>query len=178
MWINLKLFFTFLKLGLVSFGGGYAMLPLIEHQAQNNGWLKTGEFGEIMTIAGVSSGSIAENSAVLIGYNVNNISGAVFSGLGMVLPAFTLAVVLGSLLYRIKNNEFVKKVFYILKPIIVSLILYAALKFAIINEIISLSGIGFNNILIIAVSFIMVTYFKIHPALIFLTASITGMLIF
>jgi chromate transporter len=178
MLTNLKLFFTFLKLGFISFGGGYAMLPLIEHQAQNNGWLEMGEFAKIMTIAGVSSGSIAENSVILVGYNVNDISGAVFAGLGMVLPAFTLAVVLGSMLYRIKDNDYIKSVFYILKPIIVSLILYAAFKFAVMNKILSLSNMELKNIFIITASFIMVVYFKIHPAVIFLTASIVGIIIF
>ena len=89
-----ELFRSFFKIGLFTFGGGYAMVPLIEAEIiERRRWLPQGEFLDLLTLAQSSPGPIAVNTSVFIGYKVRGLRGAVAASLGAVLPSFLIILI-------------------------------------------------------------------------------------
>jgi chromate transporter len=132
----MDLFFTFLLIGSVSFGGGYAMLPVIEHQVVDlHNWMTIKQFTDVIAVAGMSPGPIATNSAIFIGYKLAGLPGALISMAGMILPSLAIILVVAAFFYKVHDHHIVKSAFYGLRPIITGLIFYAALKFAVSNRI-------------------------------------------
>lgn len=177
--ILLKLFWTFLIIGLVSFGGGYAMIPVIEIQVSNNGWMTTQEFTDVIAIAGMSPGPIATNSAIFVGYKTAGFLGAVFSALGMVLPSLVIILIIASFFRRVSEHKLVKSAFYGLRPVITGLIIYAAISFAISNNLIgSLSSQTFILLAIYIVALFSLVFLRLHPLLVIVSAGIVGLIVF
>lgn len=175
----LELFKTFFVIGLVSFGGGYAMIPVIELEVTTHNWMTTQEFTDIIAIAGMSPGPIATNSAIFVGYQTAGIPGAVVSALGMVLPSLMIILLISLFFAKVNEHPLVQSAFYGLRPIIVGLIIYAAIKFALSNELIgslSLHTIGLLSIFFI--SLLALIRFKMHPAFVILTAGLVGVTLF
>lgn len=177
--ILLKLFWTFLMIGSVSFGGGYAMIPVIEIEVSKNGWMTTQEFTDVIAIAGMSPGPIATNSAIFVGYHTAGFFGAAFSALGMVLPSLIIILIIASFFKRVSDHRLVKSAFYGLRPVITGLIIYAAINFAISNDLIaSLSWHTFSLIAIYIAALFGLTYLKLHPLLVIFLSGIAGIIIF
>jgi chromate transporter len=88
--IYLSLLITFFKIGLFSFGGGYAMIPMIEREIESHGWLSPAEFIDIIAIAEMTPGPIAVNSATFVGFKTAGILGGLFATLGVALPSLLL----------------------------------------------------------------------------------------
>lgn len=177
--ILLKLFWTFLLIGSVSFGGGYAMIPVIEIEVSNNGWMTTQEFTDVIAIAGMSPGPIATNSAIFVGYQTAGILGAISSSLGMVLPSLIIVLVISSFFKKINHHKLVKSSFYGLRPVITGLIIYAAISFAISNHLVgSLSWHTFSTFIIYLVALLCLVYLKMHPLLVIFASGIVGIIIF
>lgn len=175
----LELFKTFFIIGLISFGGGYAMIPVIELEVTTHGWMTTQEFTDIIAIAGMSPGPIATNSAVFVGYKTAGFSGAVVSALGMVLPSLIIILIISLFFAKANEHKMAQSAFYGLRPIIVGLIIYAAIKFALSNELIgSMSLHTFGLLSIFLLSLIALIRFHVHPALVILTAGVVGVILF
>jgi len=110
--MNLKLFYTFFKLGLFTFGGGYAMIPhLTETVINKEHWLTEDEMMEIIAIAESTPGPIAVNMATYIGYKQNKILGSIFSTLGVILPSFIIIFIISLFLDNFMDNKYVKYAF-------------------------------------------------------------------
>jgi chromate transporter len=124
------LFKTFFLTGLVSFGGGYAIIPVIETEVVWQGWMTTQKFTDIVAIAGMSPGPIATNTAVFTGYQMAGWVGAAISALAMVLPSLILVLIVASFFNRLNHNRVMKSIFYGLRPVVIALILFASVKFA------------------------------------------------
>ncbi|WP_342536354.1 chromate transporter [Sporosarcina sp. FSL K6-3508] len=177
--IFLDLFRTFFMVGLISFGGGYAMIPVIEMEVTSHNWMTTQEFTDIIAIAGMSPGPIATNSAVFVGYHTAGLSGAIVSTAGMVLPSLIIILLVSIFFTKANKHPIVQSAFYGLRPIIVGLIIFAAIKFAISNQLIgSFSLHSLTLLAIFIVSFISLIKFRVHPALVIITAGIFGMFIY
>lgn len=175
----LHLFVLFFIIGTVSFGGGYAMLPVIEREVTNKGWITTTDFTDAVALAGMTPGSIATNSATIVGYKVAGLPGAIISSIAMSLPSLFLILVIALFFYKLHTNKLVKSAFYGLRPIVTSLIIYAAIKFAISNGVIS-TTISWDMIillLIFGVSLTSLLYFRVHPIVVILCAGVVGTLI-
>ena len=96
--IYLQLFWSFFQIGLFSFGGGYAAVPLIQSQiVETNQWLSMGQFADLITIAEMTPGPIAINSATFVGTQVAGLPGAVIATFGCVFPSFVLVLLLSFL---------------------------------------------------------------------------------
>lgn len=177
----LELLITFIMIGAVSFGGGYAMIPLMEREiVTNHGWMTLGEFTEIIAVAGMSPGPIATNSAIFVGYERAGLGGAAVSALGMVLPSLVIILIVSLFFYKVQRNVYVKSMFYGLRPVITGLIIYAAIRFAIGNGVIS-SSISWDMLwmfIICLVSFVAMWRWNVHPVLIILFSGIVGAAIF
>ena len=101
-----ELFRSFFKIGLFTFGGGYAMVPLIEAEIiERRRWLPQGEFLDLLTLAQSSPGPIAVNTSVFIGYKVRGLRGAVAASLGAVLPSFLIILIVAIFFAGIRHNR-------------------------------------------------------------------------
>jgi len=124
-----KLFITFFKIGLFSFGGGYAMLPLIQQQVVIlNKWITQGEFIDIVAISQITPGPIAINSATYIGYKVGGFLGSTVATLGVSLPSVIVMILLLKFIEKFKNNKYMESAFVMLRPTVIGLILAAAIS--------------------------------------------------
>lgn len=177
--ILVKLFFVFAKIGLFSFGGGYAMIPLIQKEIERNGWMSAAEFINIIAIAEMTPGPIAVNSATFVGYKTAGIIGGIIATIGVALPSMVLILLVAELI--LKNNEHPLKVsvFSVLRPIVTALILAAAFVVAKTSILtipagnidlsaiiqIPLRFIDLKSAAIAGLSVIAVTVLKLHPIL-------------
>ncbi|OAB47928.1 chromate transporter [Paenibacillus antarcticus] len=173
------LFVTFIKVGLLSFGGGYAIIPMIQHEAITGGWLSEAIFQEVVSIAGMAPGPVATNSATLIGYRVAGIEGAIASTLGMVLPSFVLIILISVFFYQVRNSQWIKASFYGLRPVITGLIAYAAIHFGFMGK--DQSFISWQTpitlIIVFAALYSLVKY-KLHPLTVIIASGILGIALF
>lgn len=177
--IYLLLFSNFFLIGLFSFGGGYAMLPLIERQITNNGWMSTEQFTEVIALSGMLPGSIGTNAAIFTGYHTAGLPGSIVAILGIILPSLLLVLLIGKFYQLFSRSERVLDAFYGLKPVIVSLILYSAYKFTLSSEVISkvsIEMIGFILIFILSLSYLVIR--KGHPVYVIFVAGIIGIIFY
>ena len=133
------LFTTFFRIGLVSFGGGYAIIPMIELEVVRHDWMTTQQLTDIIAIAGMSPGPIATNTAVFIGFQIGGFIGAATAVIAITLPSIFIVFLIASSFYKINKLPIVQSAFYGLRPIITALIIYAAFSFARSNGFLSFS---------------------------------------
>jgi len=169
--ILIKIFWEFFKIGLFTFGGGYAMIPLIEKEIVNtHHWLTLEQFVELIAIAEMTPGPIAVNSATFVGYKVAKFWGAVVSTLGVVLPSFLIIWAIASVFFSFQDNQIVQAAFKGLKPAILALIIVAALS------ITKIAIADYKSVLILVFVVIAVWILKIHPILALLISGIIGIM--
>lgn len=178
--IYLELFFAFFKIGLFSFGGGYAMIPLISDVIIKNGWMVQSEFAQIIGIAEMTPGPIAVNSATFVGHKVAGMGGSVAATLGVAMPSLLLILFISKLFFKYSNHKITQHVFIGIRPVIGGLILSSAIllfKNAILQPH-NLPDVHFNFetfIIFIIVLFIALKK-KMHPILIICISAILGLL--
>ena len=121
--IYLQLFLTFLKIGAVSFGGGYAMIPLIQDEVINNGWLGSEQILNFIAVSESTPGPIAINMATFVGASQGGILGALCATLGVVLPSFIIILIVASLIKSLLKFAGVKAFIDGIRPVVIGLIL-------------------------------------------------------
>ncbi|WP_434564768.1 chromate transporter [Thermoanaerobacterium thermosaccharolyticum] len=173
MMIYLKLLYSFFKIGLFSFGGGYAMLPLIQREVVSvNKWLSMKEFINVVAISQVTPGPVAINTATYVGYKVAGILGSSFATLGVVLPSFIIILIVSKFFFRFRNNKYVDAAFTGLRPAVVGLIAAAAILVAFG------SFVDYKSVLIFLAAFIATYKYKIDPILMIILSGIVGFLVY
>ena len=116
-------FKTFFKIGLFTFGGGYAMIPMIEAEVvDKHKWLDKEEFLDIIAISQSCPGVLAINVSVFIGYKLKKIKGAVCSSLGTALPSFLIILAIAMFFHQFEDNKVVSAIFRGIRPAVVALI--------------------------------------------------------
>lgn len=167
------LFITFFRIGLFSFGGGYAMLPLMESEViASRGWLTNAEFIDIIAISEMTPGPIAINSATFLGYRISGTLGSVLATVGVVLPSLIVMLTILVFMNRVKNSNYVDWIFKGIRPIILGLITAAAVSLA-FSSLIDLKSI------VIAIGiFYIVAIRKINPILAIIIAGGLGVLLY
>ena len=140
MVIYLQLFLTFLKIGAVSFGGGYAMMPLIQDEVISHGWLNSEQILNFIAVSESTPGPIAINMATFIGSSQAGILGALCATLGVILPSFIIILIVASVITGLLKFAGVKAFIGGIRPVVVGLIIGTAIT--IIMQVI----FGFNNI--------------------------------
>lgn len=127
--IYLQLFWSFLQVGMFSIGGGYAAMPLIQSQVVTQyGWLTMNEFTDLITIAEMTPGPIAVNSATFVGIRIAGFPGALIATFGCILPSCFIVSLLGFLYYRYKKMSALQSILGSLRPAVVALIGAAGLS--------------------------------------------------
>ena len=126
--ILLQLFISYLKIGFFGFGGGYAMLSLIQNEiVVQHGWLTLAEFTDIVAVSQITPGPIAINSATYVGYAVAGVWGSIVATVAVSLPSLTIMVLLTRFFLQLRNNRYVAGVVSAMKPVVLGMILAAAL---------------------------------------------------
>ncbi|MEI2472037.1 chromate transporter, partial [Peribacillus frigoritolerans] len=106
------------------------MIPVIESEVSQHGWMTTQEFIDIIAISGMSPGPVTANSAILVGYSTAGLAGAISSALGILLPAIIIVTVIATFFSKLNHYPVVQSMFYGLRPIVTSLIIFAAISLA------------------------------------------------
>lgn len=126
--IYLQLFLSYLKIGFFGFGGGYAMLSLIQHEVvTERGWITASQFSDIIAISQMTPGPIAINSATYIGYTVAGFWGSVVATTAVSLPAMTLMILITRFYLRLRSNHYVAGAMSAMRPVVIGMIGAAAL---------------------------------------------------
>jgi len=125
----LDMFFLFFKLGAFTFGGGFAMIPLIRHELiVRKNWVNEDEFLTRLVIAQSFPGPIVVNFSLLNGYLFRGIKGGLFSLIGAILPSFLIILTIAIFLWHYHEHEIVQAAFMGIRPVVVALIISAAYK--------------------------------------------------
>ena len=170
-----ELLSVYLKIGLFGFGGGYAMLSLIQFEVvDKHHWLTLQQFTDLVAISQVTPGPIGINSATYIGYTVTgNVWGAILATFAVCLPSFLLVLFISYFFAKFKNNIYVKAAMSGLLPMSVALIAAAALL--LMNKE---NFIDYKSLFIFAAAFILTWKYKIHPILMICLAGTAGLLLY
>lgn len=124
-----ELFAAFLQIGLFSFGGGYAAIPLIQNQVVNlQHWLSFQEFTDLITISQMTPGPIAINSATFVGIRIAGVGGAISATLGCVLPSIVIVTAISHFYFKYRNLTAMQIVLKTLRPAVVSMIAAAGIS--------------------------------------------------
>ena len=164
-----QLFISFLKIGAFTFGGGYAMVPLIEREViDRRGWVKREDFLDLLTIAQSAPGPIALNTAVFVGYRIAGLKGALSSLVGIVLPAFTIILLVAIFFADIRDNKIVDSAFKAMRPAVVALI---------VAPIISLSkGLNVWLLIVAAITALAIWWFGFSPVYVLVVGAVAGLM--
>ena len=167
----LSLFLTFLKIGTFTFGGGYAMIPLIQREiVQKRKWITDDDILEITAIAESTPGPIAVNTATFVGYRICKFGGAFFSTLGVVLPSFLIIAAISYVLREFLHIKAVRYAFYGIRAGVLALILKAlwTMYRQCPAKVISYT--------IAALAFISVAFFKINVLFVLPAGALIGLI--
>lgn len=169
--ILLRIFFTFLKIGMFSFGGGLAMLPFIKKEiVDNNQWIDFSTFKDIIGIAQMTPGPIAINSATFVGFKVRGFSGSIFATLGVVTFSFILVSIATHYIIKFKEAKVLKAAILGMRPAVIGLILSAFIFLA--KDSYSIKDP--KSIFIGGIIGILLFKTKIHPILTIILAGVLG----
>ena len=178
--IYLQLFWAYLKIGIFGFGGGYAMLSMIQFEVvDNQGWMTIEEFADIVALSQMTPGPVSINIATFIGYTVGGFWGSMVATAAIVMPSLLLLFFVLRFLFKNKENYIVKTTLSSMKPVIAGLIFVAALMM--MNpESFADAGLHGSNISVIicAISFIATYFAKINPILLIIASGIVGYLVY
>lgn len=154
----LKLFFTFFKIGAFTFGGGYAMVPLIEDELVNKQKLLTSqEFIDYLSIAQSYPGVLAANISILLGYRLYKIPGVLICTLGSILPSFCIVIILSYFYFNNQSSNILNGFFNGVSPVVIALILYSFVNM--FNKLPKSK----KNISFLIISFFCIGVFNISP---------------
>ena len=166
----LKLFWSFFKIGLFGFGGGYGMISMIQFDVvDKNGWMTNSEFADILALSQMTPGPISINCATYIGYNQGGIIGAIFTTFALCLPTILLMAIVITWLFKNKENHYVKALLSSLNPIVVGLIFSAGVLM--MNKE---NFVGFESVIVCAIVFVATFFFKVNPIYLIIMRGIFG----
>lgn len=166
-----ELFAIFFKIGAFTFGGGYAMIPLIRNEiVQKKVWMSDEEFMDMLAIAQSMPGPIALNTALFVGNKNLGFKGSLFSGLGIILPSFIVILLIAIVFTQFKDNSIVERIFKGIRPAVVALIASPLLGLS------KSAGINWKNIWIPLVVALSVWLLGVSPIYIVLAAIILGLI--
>ena len=185
--IYLKLFWTFFKIGLFGFGGGYGMLSLIQNEVvENHQWISNSEFTDIVAVSQMTPGPIGINSATYVGYKaIENadmsrteaVFGSLLASFSVMLPSFILMLLISAFFMRYKNHKSVQTVLAWLRPVVVGML--AAAVLLLLNEE-NLGAFQSDNLQLyvsiglFALAFVATYFWKVGPIKMILLAGLFG----
>ncbi|TDX52364.1 chromate transporter [Orenia marismortui] len=169
--VLINLFFIFFKIGLFTFGGGYAMLPLIQEEMIAHGWLNIDQFVDIVAVSQMTPGAIAINTATFVGYKVGGIIGALCSTFGVISPSLFIITIVATAMNKFKDYPLVEGAWQGIRPAVVGLIMAAVISIA--QEVI----LDINGVVIGVVALILLVKLKLHPIAVIIISALLGLIL-
>ena len=164
-----NIFKTFFKIGIVTFGGGYAMIPLIEEEVVNRyKWVEKDQFLDLIAIAQSCPGVFAANISIFIGYKLKSTWGGICAALGASLPSFIIILLIAMFFHQFQDNKVVAAIFAGIRPAVVALI--AAPTFNLAKS----AHINFTNCWIPLLGALLIWQFGVNPIWIIIAAGLGG----
>ncbi len=169
----LNLFITFTKLGVVGYGGGPAMIPLIQEEAvEGQQWMTEEDFIDTLAMGNALPGPIATKMSFFIGYKVSGWPGAATALFGLLWPSLVLMMVLGLFFLKFADMPYAQAMLKAVRPVVLALLVYTA------YTVLPKSVQEWHTGLIAVVAFVAVAILNVHPALTILAAAILGLLVY
>lgn len=163
-----QLFWSFFRIGALTFGGGYAMIPVIQHEIINKKrWISADEFIELLAIAQTSPGPISLNTGVFVGYKLRGVPGAIVATLGTVLPSFIIILLIAAFFADYARYPLVESAFRGMRPAVVALIAAPVWNM--------LKGLGWFRILLAAAVAVVVGFLGLSPMWFLLAGAVGGL---
>ena len=184
--IYLQLFIEFFLIGLFTFGGGYAMIPLVRETVTSNGWLTEAQFYDFIGVCESTPGPIAVNMATFIGSDQAGILGSVCATLGVILPSFIIILIIAIISGKFLKNKYVQRALKGIKAVVLGLIISTGLVFIIKTfGFISLTEFKFDLISTIILGLLFLIYYgysiikkkKINAILLIGISAILGIIV-
>ena len=183
--IYLELFWSFFQIGLFSIGGGYAAMPLIQNQVVDiHPWLTMTQFADIMTIAEMTPGPIAINSATFVGTQVAGLPGALIATIGCVFPSCVIVITLAYIYYRFRKLNMVQGVLAGLRPAVIAMIASAGISLLIMafygqrtlpKDLTSLDVIA---VIVFTVGIFVLRKWKLNPLWVMAGSGVAGIIMY
>ncbi len=169
-----QLFYTFFKIGLFCFGGGYAMLSFIQTEVVTRyAWMSQGEFADIVAVSQMTPGPVGINTATYVGFTTAGFWGAFTATAALCLPSVILMLVISKYLLKYRHHPAVEAVFLVIRPAVVGLIASAVLLLATPENF-----PDYKSYVIFGASFVAAYFFKIHPIVLILLGGVCGLLVY
>lgn len=169
MKIIFEIFLSIFKIGAFTFGGGYAMIPLIEQEVVNNKkWLNKDEFMDVLVVAQSLPGAMAINASIFLGYRIAGILGAISALIAVILPSFIIIILIAAFFMQFRNNYYVNAAFMGITAAVPMLVLVGAISLA--------KGIPKNlrSLITILISLIALIFFHINPVVVIIVSGVYG----
>ncbi|WP_138203066.1 chromate transporter [Haloimpatiens lingqiaonensis] len=167
----LTMYWTFFKIGAFTFGGGYAMIPLIEAEVvTRRNWISKEEFVDIIVISQSFPGALAVNCSTFIGYKLGGLMGAILALLGVIMPSFFIILVVAALFVEFRNNYIIDLIFKGIGAAVPILILVA------ITSLFKSVKKTYINYIIIILSIIAIAVFKVSPIWVVICSALYGII--
>jgi len=167
----IEMFITFLKIGAFTFGGGYAMIPLIEEEVVNNKkWIAKEEFMDILVVSQSLPGALAVNCCIFLGYKISGLTGAIMALLAVILPSFFIILIIAAFFMQFRNNYYVNAAFMGINAAVPLLVLVGAISLS--------KGLEKNmrTGLTIIVALVALILFNIHPIIVIIASALYGVI--
>lgn len=173
MTILIKLFMAFFKIGAFSFGGGYAMLPLMKETVIDiHNWLTNAEFIDVLAIAEMTPGPVSINMATFLGYRVSGLLGSMVATFAVILPSFVVISIIFHFVNKFKDSPYTDYFFKGIRPIVLGLIASAAVSVAVD------AYIDVKSVIISIFIFYLVIFKKFNPILAIVLAGLIGVILY
>lgn len=178
--IYLQLLWVFVKIGVLGFGGGYAMLSLIQHEVVDHyAWMNTTEFADMVAISQMTPGPISINMATYVGYTAGGFGGSLLASFALCLPSIIMVYFIIRLFMNKKGGSLMSNVLKGLKPAVAGLIFAAGLAMMNRQNFVEI-GKGENNISIVicVLAFVASYFFKVNPILLIVLSGAVGFFVY
>ena len=180
--IYLELFFTFLMIGAFTFGGGYAMLPLIQQKVTENGWMSLEEIMDFVAVSESTPGPFAVNISTYVGAEMAGVFGSICATLGVVLPSFLVILIVAKCYIRFKNSKIVSGAMFALRATVVGLM--AGAVFGMLPTVFLSAGMAWSSLLtpeflcsaVIFITMLVLALKKVSPIILIVCSAGAGIL--
>lgn len=183
--VYLELMIAFFQIGMFSFGGGYAVLPLIEQQIiENRGWMTPEQFVDVLTISEMTPGPIAINAATFVGNQLAGVMGGIAATIGVVLPSIIIVLTLAYFYFKYQNLRMVQGVIQGLRPAVVALIASAGLTifltalFGTSSFPVAFGDLNWISVILFIIGVLLLRKTRFGPVQVILFSGIAGLIIY
>ncbi len=182
--IFLLLCFEFAKIGLFSFGGGYATLPFLYHMSEVYGWFSPQELSQMLAISSITPGPVGLNVATFAGFKTAGISGSICATMSIMLPSFFMVLIISKMLKKFSDSPVLTSIMYALRPVCAAMLAAVALrlfmesvvKFGTLSDF-TLKNIDFKAFLLFIILLIVSLKVKKDPLIYLAFGAIAGILL-